>query len=1177
MDEKEATKLLENTFSHSLSEEQFSLFIKELFKKLDISPQTRAAWSEYQEYINSYQLLGTYKQGKDTIDILTVKLKKAKSIGSARTMQRNFIAKYLNKVKKDAALVAFYSENDPDWRFSFVKMEYHLKEGDKGKTEIETELTPVKRYSFLVGKNEPNYTCKKQFLQLIVDEDKLPSLNDIETAFSIEKVTDEFFNAYQELYLELEAAVHKIIENNLNVRKEFEDKDITSIDFSKKLLGQIVFIYFLQKKGWLGVQRDEKGGFQPWGSGPKKFLRELFDGKIIHYENFFNDILEPLFYEALSTSRTDDYYSKFNRKIPFLNGGLFEPIGDYNWVTTDILIADSIFKDIFDTFDLYNFTIKEDESLEKEVAIDPEMLGKIFENLLKIKDRKSTGSYYTPREIVHYMCQQSLINYIETNTGISRKEIEIFVKFGESISANTNTPILPTEIINKKDEIDFLLKEVKIVDPAVGSGAFPVGMMTEIVKARSLLTPLFSDNEQEKRTDYNLKRETIENCLYGVDIDASAIDIAKLRFWLSLIVDELDMKNIKPLPNLDHKLMVGNSLLEEFEGLKLFDENLIEEPKKNIYAVKQIENEIKKLYFELGEIHKGFKKSDRRHIVEINKELKKLEKNKKNLLTKPKTNDEAVTLEEAVNNRIKQSVIKLNELKNLQKRFFNEHDRESKKKYASQINHIEWELIEETLKEQDDEDAIKKLRQYQKLRSKPFFLWKLYFAEVFQRENPGFDIVIANPPYIRIQKLNFTEAKSLKKNYLVAKGKFDIYTLFYELGFKILREKAILTYISSNSFLTQKFGVGLRTYLKDNQYASKILDFGHNQIFRNASTYTLIFIGKKESLVSLDYSRVLYLGDIEEINLEKFIFKNHIFYDDKFNWKKVTYDVLINKLSQNFEITQKYFYTRSPFFTGMDSLLVKDIRKDKEEFLKENIWREIIKPKEIKRNFILKSSFRVFFPYEINNNKFKLISEKKFKDNYPLTYKYLYKFKEKLLKRKDSGKNFNEIGRPWYALMRVGRPEDYFKDKILTPAIVNKNCFALDTSKRFFPTGGTYGLIQKTDRVSIKYLCPILNSKLIAYFLFFTSIPKRGGYIALSANGLENIPIRNVSEREQKPFIGAFNKILLITNDENYLKNPNKQAMVKSIEEKIDKMVYEHYKLTEEEINKIENFHKTKI
>jgi hypothetical protein len=212
---------------------------------------------------------------------------------------------------------------------------------------------------------------------------------------------------------------------------EFADKKVSTADFAKKLMGQIVFLYFLQKKGWLGVP---KGG--DWGDGPHNFLRQLFNGKFGDYKNFFNDILEPLFYDTLATDRGHDAWCKiFNCRIPFLNGGLFEPLRDYDWQKTDIIIPNSLFSNtkttkagdtgtgILDVFDRYNFTVNEAEPLEKEVAIDPEMLGKVFENLLEVKERKSKGSFYTPREIVHYMCQESLINYLDTAVNSSAETL----------------------------------------------------------------------------------------------------------------------------------------------------------------------------------------------------------------------------------------------------------------------------------------------------------------------------------------------------------------------------------------------------------------------------------------------------------------------------------------------------------------------------------------------------------------------------------------------------------------------------------------------------------------------------------------------------------------------------------------------------------------------------------
>ncbi|MBW6517641.1 MAG: hypothetical protein K0A89_03965, partial [ANME-2 cluster archaeon] len=511
MDKQRAENLLDETFNTNFDEARFKKFIKEIFNKIEIAPVSLHVSKDYLNYIDSYQRMGNYiDNSKKAIDVLVVKLKKETVYkDKARTKQRNIVAKYLGNNHKDAALVAFYGDDPEDWRFSFVKLDYHLEREESGKIKPVEDLTPAKRYSYLVGVNEPNHTCRRQFLDLITEEDKNPSIDEIEDAFSIDNVTKEFFLTYKELFLELKGSLDDIIDNDPDVRVEFDEKSISTIDFSKKLLGQIVFIYFLQKKGWLGVGKDkESGKFEEWGEGPKKFVSKLFNKEIVPYENFFNDILEPLFYEALSREYDDNFYSKLNCKIPFLNGGLFEPINDYDWVNVKIPLENSIFEKILDTFDRFNFTVKEDEPLDKEVAVDPEMLGKVFENLLDVTDRKSRGAFYTPREIVHYMCQQSLINYLETNTDIPVTDIETFIQYGDyaqqlTIDSVADEKYIPVSIKNNRDKIDNLLKDIKIVDPAVGSGAFPMGMMNEIVKVRSILSWL---SKEEKLTYYDLKR-----------------------------------------------------------------------------------------------------------------------------------------------------------------------------------------------------------------------------------------------------------------------------------------------------------------------------------------------------------------------------------------------------------------------------------------------------------------------------------------------------------------------------------------------------------------------------------------------------------------------------------------------------------------------------------------------
>jgi len=569
MKKKEAAHLVNQTFTQAFSEEQFVNFAKNLLTGMEAASTRTVPNAQlpqgYREHVHSYSRLGTYRDPKgNVLDVVVVKLKKRGSLDRARTRQRNLMAHYLNKRKKDAVLAAYVTDDLSDWRFSYVKLAYQTKITDKGTIKVEQDFTPARRYSFLVGEYEPNHTAQKQLGDLLVQEGKL-SLEQIEEAFNIESVTKEFFEDYKTLFLQIKENLDQIGAANPVVKTEFERCEINTANFAKKLLGQIVFLYFLQKKGWLGVPEDEE-----WGLGDRKFLHNLFleNGN----KNFFDDVLEPFFYEALAIERKDDYYPALQCKIPFLNGGLFEPLKDYDWEKTHINLNNQVFKEIFKVFNLYNFTVREDEPLEKEVAVDPEMLGKVFENLLEITDRKSKGAFYTPREIVHYMCQESLINYldIELNSKtikVDKEDVESFIRKGDTSLENdlakeagrkSGDYGLPNSVRELAREIDFALADVKICDPAIGSGAFPVGMMAEIVRARCILTPYIT--KQSNRDPYTFKWHCIESNLYGVDIDPSAVEIAKLRLWLSLVVDEDSYDQIRPLPNLDYRIVCGDSL-----------------------------------------------------------------------------------------------------------------------------------------------------------------------------------------------------------------------------------------------------------------------------------------------------------------------------------------------------------------------------------------------------------------------------------------------------------------------------------------------------------------------------------------------------------------------------------------------------------------------------------------
>ena len=646
MDKQQARKIIKDAFESSFVRERYIHFLRELLNSFDnegarVNQGARIP-EKFQDHVDKIERVGKYTEGKTEIMLFIVYLKRETAIERARTMQRNFVAWYLSQGEKDAALVAYVSPDQADWRFSLVKMDYTFEKTRTGKMKVKEEFTPARRWSFLVGASEKSHTAQSRLVNILADDEHAPTLTELEKAFDIEAVTKEFFLKYRELFLRTKEALDKVVKKDPKIKADFEANGVDTVNFAKKLLGQIVFLYFLQKKGWFGVGRDDD-----WGTGSKHFLRSLFAKNHGDYQNFFNDILEPLFYEALRIDRRhdDDYYSRFNCKIPFLNGGLFDPIGNYDWVHIDIHLPDGLFSNsrktregdvgdgILDVFDRYNFTVREDEPLEKEVAIDPELLGKAYEKFNAIrpdnfdeftkalksgkkgeenKFNKKFGVYYTPREIVHYMCKQSLIQYLGSALDIhkepvftepasqlklfgdkkpkqrllavdsdkpvvSRQDIEDLIEVGELITeheatalikqekikngiqkSTEYTALLPDSIRKNAKLIDDLLADITVCDPAVGSGAFPVGMMNEIVRARNVLSVFLNDRE---RNDYEFKRRCIEHSLYGVDIDPGAVEIAKLRLWLSLVVDEEDIKNIKPLPNLDYKIVCGNSLL----------------------------------------------------------------------------------------------------------------------------------------------------------------------------------------------------------------------------------------------------------------------------------------------------------------------------------------------------------------------------------------------------------------------------------------------------------------------------------------------------------------------------------------------------------------------------------------------------------------------------------------
>lgn len=1091
---EDAKRIVRDIFQKPFDKDRFVYFIKNLLNEIDESKafHVRGYVPEiFKNFVKTYERIGTYTDpdGK-RLDVMIVYLQKESTLERARTAQRNFIARYLkDRGEKDGGLVAFVSPGNSDWRFSLVKMEYKLAQTAKGNVVGKEEFTPAKRYSFIVGVNESSHTAQRSLVPIIADDEHNPTLNSVESAFNIEKVTKEFFNKYRELFHRLNEAVETVVKEDDIVRRDFEEKGVNPVDFAKKLLGQIVFLYFLQKKGWFGVERKSD-----WGSGSKQFLRELFEKKHGEYTNFFNDILEPLFYEALRLERPGDYYSRFDCRIPFLNGGLFDPINDYNWWDTDILIPNDMFSNhtrtpegdigngIFDVFDRYNFTVKEDEPLEKEVAVDPEMLGKVFENLLAVQDRKSKGTYYTPREIVHYMCQESLASYLATELEgkVIKEDTETLIKYGEAVVEHDSRVVnegreterysfkLPQSVRDHAELIDDKLASIRVCDPAVGSGAFPVGMMNEIVRARNTLTSYIGING--KRSPYNFKRQAIQHCLYGVDIDPGAVEIAKLRLWLSLVVDEEDRETIQPLPNLDYKIVQGNSLLSV---------------EKNLFNAAQFR--------------------------------------------------------------------KLEELKPL---FFNEASASKKQKYRDQID----ELISQITNGHKDFD------------------FEVYFSEVFH-EKKGFDVVIANPPYIEHKKLK--SINNQLKRFYVYSGTADLYVYFFEVALNILRNEGMLMFISSNKFIRARYGSHLRELLAKNRIKN-IVDFTEVQIFDALVASCIVSVLKK--MPEADVS-VSFVDDTFSDKLSDYVANNHITVPasslDGCIWQlKDTANLKIKKRieagSSIFKEVDGLHIFRG-ITTGYNpAFIISGNLKDKliaESEKNKEIIKPLLQGRNIKKWFYKSSDeYLLFipwhFPLHLNQNisGVSMEAESLFKSNYSTLYDHITQFKKQLSQR-----NVEETGirYEWYALQRCAASyyPEFEKEKIIWGLTADKWAFAYDNKNHYLPSNG---YILTSSLVSVKYLLALMNSKLMQFYFGFVGIMTAGGAFTLKHETIASFPIKVVMKNEQKPFNDLVGRILIITSDDDYSENPTKQAKVREYEKQIDQLVYKLYGLTQEEIRIIE-------
>ena len=759
MSEERLNRLIED-FSHR----NLNLFFRGKCENYAETPEYLGHYDD--ERFSDFQKLGEIRF--DDGDRLVVTISRVMGDLSERSGKRAQYEKAKKILKElslyDAGFFIFHN-NSGSFRFSLIYAQF---QGAK------RTFSNFRRFTYFVSKDQTYKTFLKR-----VGECNYYSLENIKDAFSVEKVNKEFYGHIAKFFYRLTGYNHPWEMKLPSVSNN--DKE-TYQEFAVRLIGRAIFCWFLKHKK---SPNDES-------LIPESVLSSE---AVRHNPQYYHSVLEKLFFEVLNTPHKDrkGYIFKNADKIPFLNGGLFEPHKDDFYPDKplyNLVIPDGWFEQFFEILEQYNFTIDENSTVDADVSVDPEMLGRIFENLLAEVNpatgetaRKATGSYYTPRAIVDYMVDQSLKQYLLTKTRIDEDRITSLLSY----------EVEDIRLADKeKNFIISALGEIKIIDPACGSGAFPMGILHKILLVLQKVDPdlsiwlrnhlgsiepgIFRDRLLERikneNWEYVRKLLIIQKSIYGVDIQTIAVEISKLRFFLSLIVDEQindarEDKGIEALPNLEFKFVAANSLIglppiiNRQVGLGIVNEE--------ITRLKELRDRYLRSYGkEKKEIEEDFLKT-RGKLIEHNKDW-------------------------------------------------------GKDALALQL--VNWNPFSNEACDWFDPDWM--------------------FGE------EGFDIVIANPPYLKHESLK--EKDYYRNNYEIYNGMADIYTYFVEKGFSILRDKGTLSYIVSNRFTHTNYGKNLRQFL-GNKNLLNLINLNGIAVFENANVDTLIIIAsicppsKKDVLV----------------------------------------------------------------------------------------------------------------------------------------------------------------------------------------------------------------------------------------------------------------------------------------------------------------------------------------
>lgn len=966
------------------------------------------------EKVESFKQLGAVRlnDGKN-LAIFEVKVAPNVNIPRNRVELRNLVAPLIDQDRNHGVLV-IYEQGSEDYRFTFTAKETVF---DSDKVDFVNRETESKRFTYVLGANETCRTPADRLWELSARKEEA-TIKVIEEAFSVERLSKEFFTKYKQHY---QAFVDYMTGSHFKA-SAFNGDEKRIRDFVKVLLGRIVFLQFVQKKRWLGATDTH------YTDGDKNFLQQFWN-KSGKNESFYYAHLSPLFFEALNKNERPgqlfDMPDGSRLCVPFLGGGLFEKDRNEPELLT---FPPALFEGLFNFFGEYNFTIDENDPFENEVGIDPEMLGHIFENLLE--DNKDKGAFYTPKPIVKYMCQESLIQYLLTQleqNGVFSGESADKKVFEASIG-NFVRKYEAHDLIDFDNILAKALHTVKVCDPAIGSGAFPMGILNEMVMLINVLHNASPDVvediwQMENWQPATVKRHIIQNSIYGVDIEKGAVDIARLRFWLSLILDE---EKPNALPSLDYKIVVGNSLVSKLgddiididwslnrAAPDLFGEDMAQRKKELLEALSE-----KQIAFYQPE-------SDKQKLAE---EIRKL---KIDLLI----NQLQLMIEKG--DRAKPKII--------------DYRNKPKSKFTEDYNKY--------LQCQGWQEQVIKLKR---IKSQPgqaleFFDWKLDFPEVLNpyivNGNGGFDIVIANPPYVSIRTKSFDTSfkEFFKAKYSLATGQYDLYVLFIEKTYELLVAKGVICYIIPKRMLSNENFQQVRLYVLNNIPIFKYVDA--EMPFETANVEANIMLGKKS----------FKANQIESI-----------FFDS--NNKVFKHRTYVNSSS-----IHKMPFNIFPFIfdSGVLNLLFK-IQDQNNSSLYEYV--------EITRGFECGYNDEAI---DNKKSKYKLI-----KADSITTY---------ILK----DANFIYCN-PDFGNSSKYKTKELFETtpKLMTKFIANKMEFAIDEIG-YYNTNSVYNVHLKPNaKVSLEYLLGLLNSKLSTFWFNTAFLNTDTLFPHVQKNQLDSIPIK---------------------------------------------------------------------